>query len=351
MPESNNHDLWAWGASQIERNTPSRYLREKARNTVFITGKPVEREFVPWTSGQPSRIGPFIVTPWLTDHSAFDAHMLLIEVDGKRILYSGDFRRHGRKAKLVDRLMASPPLGVDVLVMEGTNLGTSKPTISEVELEADFIRLFRETPGRVFVSWSAQNIDRTVTIYRACRQTRRTLVVDLYTAEVLTILADHAQLPQPGWKNLKVVITSAFARLYRMKGRGDFVDRMAENGIPARALAESPGRWVAMVRRSLIRDYQRGNVNLTSDDVWLWSMWGGYLAGEDGQSVQAWFEAGGARHCHIHTSGHASASDLQAFAAAMQPAVLVPIHGVAWDENLKGFPPVRRLADGETMVI
>jgi ribonuclease J len=321
------------------------------RLTAGLTGKTLEPEFVPWTSGQASHIGPFTVTPLLTDHSAFDANMLLIEVAGKRILYSGDFRRHGRKAKLVERLMASPPSALDVLLMEGTNLGTTKPTISEAELEADFTRLFRETPGRVFVSWSAQNIDRTVTIYRACLQSHRTLVVDLYTAEVLTMLADHAKLPQPGWKNLKIVITAAFARLYRIKGRGDFVAQMAQDGISARALAQSPERWVAMVRPSLINDYQRANVNLTADDRWSWSMWHGYLAREDGQRVQAWFEAGGARPCHIHTSGHASEADLLAFAAAMQPAILVPIHGVAWDENVAGFPPVRRLADGETMVI
>ena len=322
------------------------------RLTAGLTGKALEREIVPWVSGEPSHIGPFTVTPLLTDHSAFDAHMLLIEVAGKRILYSGDFRRHGRKSKLVERLMASPPSDVDVLLMEGTNLGSAKSTISEADLEADFARLFRDTPGRVFVSWSAQNIDRTVTLYRACLQAHRVLVVDLYTAEVLTILADHTRIPQPAWgENLKVVITSAFARLYRRNGRGDFVAQMARHGIAAYRLAESPRSWVVMVRRSLIRDYQRGGVNPTADDAWSWSMWQGYLNNEDGQHVQAWFDAGGATPCHLHTSGHASVADLRAFAAAMDPAALVPIHGVAWDKDPSGFPPIRRLADGETMLI
>ena len=321
------------------------------RLTAGLSGKAVEREFVPWTSGEPSQIGPFKVTPFLTDHSAFDAYMLLIDVAGKRIFYSGDFRRHGRKSKLVERTMASPPSGVDVLFMEGTNLGANKPTASETDLEAEFVRLFQQTPGRVFVSWSAQNIDRTVTLYRACLQAHRVLVVDLYTAEVLTMLAGHARLPQPGWPNLQVVVTSAFGRLYRMKGRAEFVAQMAKHGIPARALAQSPERWVAMLRPSLIRDYQRGGVIPTVEDAWSWSMWDGYLGNEGGQRVQSWFDAGGARPWHIHTSGHASVADLRAFAAAINPAVLVPIHGVAWNENAAGFPPIRRLADGETMVI
>ncbi|WP_433966793.1 hypothetical protein [Tunturiibacter gelidiferens] len=86
-----------------------------------IFGKPIDRDFRLWKSGSPFEVGPFRITPHLTDHSAFDAHMLLIEVQGKRLLYSGDFRTHGRKSPLVDRFMAAPPSDIDVLLMEGTN--------------------------------------------------------------------------------------------------------------------------------------------------------------------------------------------------------------------------------------
>ena len=59
----------------------------------------------------PLQIGPFHITPYLVDHSAFDAYALLIEADGKRIFYSGDFRAHGRKRKLFDGMIKSPPQG------------------------------------------------------------------------------------------------------------------------------------------------------------------------------------------------------------------------------------------------
>lgn len=35
------------------------------------------------------------VTPYFVSHSAFDAYMFLIECEGKKILHTGDFRRHG----------------------------------------------------------------------------------------------------------------------------------------------------------------------------------------------------------------------------------------------------------------
>jgi ribonuclease J len=321
------------------------------RLTTGILGTPIERDFRTWTGGCPFSVGPFAVTPYLTDHSAFDAYMLLIEAGGKRILYSGDFRTHGRKAALVSRFMTEPPPGIDVLLMEGTNLGSSKPTVGENTLEGSFIKLFKSTPGRVFVAWSAQNVDRTVTLYRACLAAGRTLVVDLYAAEVLDLLREHGRLPQPGFRNIKVVITRSFGRLYRDTGRESFVARMAKHGIAARKLAETPDRWVVMARKSLLRDYQAQGVVPTRRDAWSWSMWSGYLANEDGVFTHDWFKRGGARPTHLHTSGHASPADLKAFANAIGAKMIVPIHGNAWDAAAAEFPAIKRLRDGETVVI
>jgi ribonuclease J len=209
--------------------------------TSGIFGKPIDRDFRLWNSGSPFEVGPFRITPHLTDHSAFNAHMLLIEVEGKRLLYSGDFRTHGRKSALVDRFMAAPPPDIDVLLMEGTNLGSDKSCVTESDLETDFEALFRQTKGRVFVTWSAQNIDRTVTLYRACLKTGRTLVVDLYTAEVMEMLGEFGKLPQPDWAGIKVVVTSAMARMYRRKGNEAFVERMVPFGISAKKLSATPG--------------------------------------------------------------------------------------------------------------
>jgi ribonuclease J len=322
-----------------------------AARLITLTGAlrraPIGRPFQCWTSGRRFRLGPFAVTPYLTDHSAFDAYMLLIEAGGKRILYTGDFRSHGRKAKLIERMMRAPPPAIDVLLMEGTNLGSDKPHAHEAELEEEFVSLFNATAGRVFVAWSAQNLDRTVTLYRACLKAGRTLVVDLYTAEVLEKLAPFARVPQPDWQSLKVVITSGLRRRYGRVGEDAFVARVARNGISARRLAETPGKWVVMTRPSLARDYGRAGVTPSAADAWSWSMWRGYLRTKEGAALAAWFCDGGARARHIHTSGHASPADLRAFAARINPRWLVPIHGVAWDENADGFPPIRRLADGE----
>lgn len=129
--------------------------------------------------------------------------------------------------------------------------------------------------------------------------------------------------------NLKVVITRAFSRLYKLKGREDFVERMAIHGVSATRLAENANKWVVMIRPSLMRDLISKGVTPTPDDAWSYSQWRGYLKQPDGIALRSWFDEGGARAAHTHTSGHASVADLKAFAAAMKPKMLVPIHGIA----------------------
>jgi ribonuclease J len=53
---------------------------------------------------QPFQVGEFTITPYLVDHSAPDAAAFLIEGDGQRLFYTGDFRGHGRKCVLLERL-------------------------------------------------------------------------------------------------------------------------------------------------------------------------------------------------------------------------------------------------------
>ena len=315
-----------------------------------VTRRPLTRKFDTWDSRSgPFAIGPFTVTPMLTDHSAFDAYMLLVEGAGKRLLYTGDFRRHGRKSVLVDRIMAHTPAHIDVLLTEGTNLGSDKPVKSENELEGEFVELLERTRGRVFIAWSGQNIDRTVTIYRATKRTGRTLVIDLYTADVLDRISEGTGLPRAGFPNLKVVVTRGLRSNYRNQGREDFVERMVPNGISAKRLEGS--RYVVMLRRGLIRDYKAAGVVPTADDAFNFSMWRGYLSDPYHSEALEWCKGGGAEIAYIHTSGHASPDDLRAFALAIRPNIVVPVHGVKWDEESHGFGPVRRLADAESLAI
>jgi ribonuclease J len=147
------------------------------------------------------QIGSFTVTSYLVDHSAYDSYALLIEADRKRVFYSGDFRAHGRKSKLFESIIKNPPKEIDVLLLEGSSIGRlndGETFPTEQEMETEFIKAFAATKGLAMVHASAQNIDRLVSIFRACKQTGRTMVIDLYTAAVLEATG-NPKLPQSSW--------------------------------------------------------------------------------------------------------------------------------------------------------
>ena len=342
LPElPTNWPVWSGKAAEI-----------LMRMTAALRGERIEQQFQSYHAWASFSVGPFTITPYLTDHSAFDAHMLLVECAGRRILYSGDFRRTGRKAALVSRLMASPPLPLDVLLLEGTTLGRTEPFPTEAELEDELVSLFRRTVGRVFITWSAQNIDRTVTIYRACKRTGRTLVLDLYTLGVLDRLSEfYDSLPRLGWPQILGVVTASMMRLYENPSRlnaPEFVERCARSGkaVGAAKLVDVQD-GVVMLRPSLLRDFMRKGLKIEKNDAWVFSMWSGYLEGAEYLEVRHLVAEAGAAFVQIHTSGHASSPDLEEFATRMSSRHLVPIHSFGWDSHIQRFSNVRRLQDGE----
>ena len=160
---------------------------------------------------QPIKIGPFRVTPFLNDHSAFDAYSLLVECGGHRLFYTGDIRGHGRKSGMFEELLRRPPDDVDVLLMEGTNIRAEDTPaveqVTETQLEELCRSTFLATPGMVLAITSSQNIDRLVTLYRAAKRSGRVLVMDLYTANIARATGNE-NIPQPGpaWKDVKVFV-------------------------------------------------------------------------------------------------------------------------------------------------
>lgn len=318
-----------------------------------MNGRALVQPIQTWRYRKPFQIGPFTITAWLTDHSAPDAAMLLIEAAGQRIFYTGDFRAHGRKARLVTDLMAHPPADIDLLITEGTNLGTDKPTVSETEIEQRLLRLLDEVPGRVFVYWSAQNVDRSTSLFRAARQRRCRIYVDLYTAEIMDLTAAKGSgLPRvtPDFPELCLMVTAAQCRV---RNRSDEM-RAAKDALIARCKASGqaisaralPARGVVAIRDSSLMDFQRAGITPGPGDAFVFSSWAGYADRIAARSFALMRETG-ARIEHIHTSGHASAADLRNFVRALQPRRIVPVHGENWHLPHDGFADLLRLADGE----
>jgi ribonuclease J len=299
------------------------------------------RDRVPFT------LGPFTITPYLADHSAYDAFSLLIEAGGRTVFYTGDIRGHGRKASAFDRLLADPPSRVNALLLEGTSFRTHGPvgdvpeptpqaapelaTLTEASVEVSLAETLKATKGLVVVLASAQNIDRLVTVYRAALRADRELVVDLYSADIAASTG-RPSIPAVGdaWPRVHVYVP--LRQRVRVKESGEFerVSRIRDRRLYAGQLRERAGQLV------LFGAYQ-GEVprlvreGLLTDGAVIWSMWDGYLDRPSGQRLRTVLKSADVPLIQHHTSGHATPADLVRLVQALKPDAVVPIHTEAPD--------------------
>lgn len=296
---------------------------------------------------RPLRLGPFTVTPLSVDHSAFDAFALVVEAGGRRLLYSGDLRAHGRKAALFERMLRRPPAGVHVLLMEGTSVRTSggphdSGSRAEEDLVAPLARTLGHTSGLALIALSGQNIDRLVTVYKACRRADRQLVIDLY-GQAIAAATGRATIPQAGFPQLRVWVPQPQRVRVKRAQAFEMVQAIRPCRVYLDEVADHPERFAMMFRASMIGELER-DIDLTSGAL-VWSMWAGYL--DRDPRLKDFIARNRLSLTHHHTSGHADVPALQALVAAVQPERVVPIHTEAPQRFAALFPGVEQHADGQ----
>lgn len=323
----------------------ARILNEAA----FFSPAGLQRQWAGFLADrEPITLGPFTVTPFLVDHSAFDAYALLVEADGRRLFYSGDLRGHGRDASVFERLLAEPPSGVDALLLEGTRVGRAEgpegSPATEAEVERELIDLFRHTEGLVLVAYSAQNIDRLFTLYWAMLNSRRDLVIDPYV-EAMARATGSPEAPRAGLPRVSVYVPQR--QRVKIKRSGEFgrVNEIREHRLFPKDLLERRHELVLTFRPSMAADLERAQC-LEGARV-VWSMWPGYLDEERMRGFRGFLARHNIPLSVVHASGHATVGDLKRLADALAPARVVPIHTAAPERFAGLFDSVERHRDGE----
>lgn len=294
-------------------------------------------------------LGPFRITPFLTDHSGFDAYSLLVEADDKRVFYSGDLRAHGRKARLVEDLIRHPP-AIDVLLLEGTTLsradcgGTPE---TEHELEGRISETIKPATGLVLTAFSPQNIDRFVAVFRATRRAGRTFIADVYLAHILDELA-LPSLPRAEQGGFRVYLPELQKRRIVTDRAFDLVSRYRKARIYPAEIVADPTCWVMLFRESMTRDIERLPPHTVSNLIY--SLWPGYLE-RNSSRLAAWCRERDIALEIAHTSGHADPKTLVRLAQALKPRIIVPIHTDAPQVMKALIPNVYDFLDGKWLVI
>lgn len=295
-------------------------------------------------------IGPFTVTSYLMDHSAFGASSLLIEADGKKIFYTGDFRGHGRKAKLFEQLVAHPIKNVDCLLMEGTTMGGNHDIVfpTEEKVEEAMYEVFSTQRDVSFVMSAGSNIDRIVSIYKAVKRAKKILVLDLYQIYLLDQLKKFSPglPPHPGDEIRVLYIGRHTERIVENLDKQVLYDYRSRkiNEKEILDLKKEVVLRVPLSRMFKIAEAIQKERSL-KESHFIYSMWSGYLSRDPKfRQFCATFQI---PLKEVHTSGHAYINDLKRLAQALNPKVLLPIHTLSGDDYKNYFANVVRLDDGE----
>ena len=286
----------------------------------------------------------FKIKPYLTDHSTPEAFSFLIEADGQRIFYSGDYRATGRKGQLYDKFISNPPKNIDVLFTEGTMVKRENHKFqSEQAIEEELVSILESQKSTSFLLSSAQNIDRMVSCYNACKRTGKILVVDAYTAWLMEQVSKvSSALPVIERNEVRVFISKSQRESLNRNGMLDFLKKLEQHQVGNKVYAH-PENYLYFTRcpneEFLGKVRSRGTVNI------IYSQWQGYLEKEYKQwftktvnklKLESQKSDSNIKFHFVHTSGHAVVEDLVKYVKAVDAKKVVPIH-TAYPEDFKNL--------------
>ena len=249
--------------------------------------------------GEAFTIGDIRIRPLVIDHSAVDSYMFVIEAEGKRVLYTGDFRMHGLRHHVLDKLVNTYIGEVDILITEGTSLSRDADDCISEAAVLDDISSYIQDGKYVFAICSSTNIDRIMGIWQNMPRDK-VLICDAYQKRILDTVINNVYYE---------------SSLYRRQDRplvldiGKYPKYYMDNGFVS--LARATENYI-----SHIQEFPKDDVRI------IYSMWTGYI--EENLALKTLLETYPTYICHA--SGHVSKDDLTKFIELVNPDAIIPVH-------------------------
>ena len=242
-------------------------------------------------------IGDIKITPYMVDHSAYDAYMFKVEADGKSVLHTGDFRTHGFRGKGVKPTLEKYVKKVDALVCEGTTMNRAEAKCeSENELKNRIKSVLQENKY-VFVVCSSTNIDRLAGICSVIPDGKY-CICDRYQLSVIEYIRDYAGDKSSLYKFGKALYYSE-----------NLDEKLKDRGFCMFVRCGNPEH------KKIMEMYKDKN------PIVIYSMWKGYL---EQTKIKEFMN--GFKRIDMHTSGHADAGAIKMLIDIVQPNMVIPMH-------------------------
>lgn len=258
-------------------------------------------------SPSPITIGDIRVTPFFTCHSIYDAHMFLVEADGKRIWHTGDYRQHGYMGKGLLPMLRRYATDIDVLITEGTMLKREDKCIHECEVSRKMESVMQAFKY-VFILASATDIERLASIKVAAKNIQKPLcILSLFMKRTMELFTERESSLSRGLFSFAPLFYTD--KLYgKLKRRGFTI-----------VVGTSQADKVKKLLDKLPQE----------ETLLIYSSWDGYY--KNAEQVKANSKYKELREMFhnvvdIHTSGHADKATIRKVIETVRPKEVICIH-------------------------
>jgi len=285
------------------------------------------------------------------DHSLPGACAFIIYTNHGNLVYTGDFRFHGRRKELTNEFVKlAKKANPEIVICEGTRI-KEKENISEEDVEEKSKEIVENAKGLVVINFPIRDLDRLLTFFNVAKETGRMLVVNLKQAFLLKLFEKFGLYPKledvavyaerKGWglisDEVYVCLLDEEERWVKpneldekeikkdyFKWEREFLD--LANAITYKEIRENPEDYIFRCDNFELNElldikpkngiYIRSLTEPFSEDMII-----------EEKRVRNWLKHFNLLPIHqIHASGHANGAEIRRMLKEISPRKIIPVH-------------------------
>lgn len=309
----------------LAREASSQPISTEYRMACFKeSGLIEEKQITSLKPGNKVKLGSFEVCPLNVDHSVVGAAAYLVQTDDLKLVYTGDFRRHGSCSHLTEEFIdEAVKIKPDVLIIEGTNIARGSLS-TEADVQAKITTLVSQSKGVVLASFSAVDFDRLKTFCQVAQENKRKMAVSTKQFFILNSLSQRGLLDFPG-----KFIEELYVFYRKKKSLRKWEESVLCSGVKKVDIQEVEKHQPEFILNFSYYDMnEAAEIKFVPGSVFILSQSEPFNEEMeiDFQKLLNWLEYFGLPVYTIHASGHASAFDLKEVVERLKPRKVFLVH-------------------------
>jgi len=295
-----------------------------------------ERKFELFDFKDKIKIDGVEVIPFNVDHSLPGATGYIIHTSNGTVVYTGDFRFHGRRGEKTQEFMeACVKEKPDVLIIEGTRID-EESSMKEKDVEDEISMILSKSEGLNVCNFPVRDTDRMMSFFNSAKKSDKILTISLKQAYLISLLKDCEDATVPDLKDKNI-------EMYAMRKSWGLIGSDWDKKI----IGEDYDSWERDYLKNTIchkeikenqKDYMFFCTNFDLKElidlkpkhgsVYIKSVCEPFDKEMeiDWKRIQNWIDHFGMGLHKTHVSGHASGPQLKEFVKRVQPKLVVPVH-------------------------